>query len=41
MSHHKKQNKKTSRNCYLKVVGNEKEGGSGVWLLLKYSTGPW
>jgi hypothetical protein len=25
----------------LKVVGNEKIGGSGVWLLLEYGTGPW
>ncbi len=25
----------------LKVVGNEKLGGSGVWLLLEYGTGPW
>jgi hypothetical protein len=25
----------------LKVVGNEKLGGSGVWLLLEYGTGLW
>ncbi len=25
----------------LKVVGNEKQGGSGVWLLLEYGAGPW
>ncbi len=25
----------------LKVVGSEKQGGSGVWLLLGYCTGPW
>jgi hypothetical protein len=25
----------------LKVVGNEKLGGSGVWLLLEYGAGPW
>ncbi len=25
----------------LKVVGSEKWGGSGVWLLLEYGTGPW
>ncbi len=25
----------------LKVVGNEKLGGSGVWLLVEYCTGLW
>ncbi len=30
-----------SKLFFLKVVGNEKWGGSGVWLLLEYGTGPW
>ncbi len=25
----------------LKVVGKEKLGGWGVWLLIEYGTGPW
>ncbi len=27
--------------CFLKLVGNEKRGGSGSKLLLEYSFGPW
>jgi len=33
--------KKIMSRSFLKVVGNEKQGGSGVWLLLEYGAGPW
>jgi hypothetical protein len=28
-------------NCFLKVVGNEKLGGSGGWQMLEDGSGPW